>query len=99
MIDPLTDINLDREEICRVTALTRVIAVDLYTRSGCPERTNAELNSHLIGGGLRCEKLLAQSPPVEVEATRNQNHVGDDRLASFWAHERAFRTIAGECDL
>lgn len=99
MVDPLMDINLDRAEKCWVTALTRVSEKDLQAPSGCPEWTNAELINHLIGGGLRYEKLLAQSLPAEVEATRGQNHLGDDRLASFWTHERAFRTIAGECDL
>lgn len=99
MADPLVDINLDRAETCWVTALTRVSEKDLHAPSGCPEWTNAELINHLIGGGLRYTKLLAQSPPSEVEATRAQNHLGADRLESFWSHERAFRTIAGECDL
>ena len=99
MVDPLVDINLDRAETCWVTALMRVSAEDLHTPSGCSEWTNADLINHLIGGGLRYELLLAQSPPAQVEATRGQNHLGDDLLASFWAHERTFRTIAGECDL
>ncbi|MDN5832285.1 MAG: hypothetical protein L0J17_07375 [Brevibacterium sp.] len=52
-----------------------------------------------VGGGLRYAKLLAQCPPAEVEATRGRNHLGADRLQSFWTHEREFRRIAGECDL
>lgn len=90
---------LDRAETCWETALSRVTEVDLDSPSGCREWTNEQLINHLVGGGLRYEKLLAQAPPAEVEATRGQNHLGEGRLGSFWTHERAFRGIAGECDL
>ena len=96
---PDIDIYLDRAEICWQTALSRVTDADLESRSGCREWTNEQLINHLIGGGLRYVKLLAQAPPAEVEATRGQNHLGEDRIESFWRHERAFREIAGECDL
>lgn len=93
------DSYLDQAETCWVTALTRVSDEHFDLRSGCQEWTNRELINHLIGGGLRYEKLLAQAPPAEVEATRGQDHLGEDRVASLWNHERAFRRIAGECDL
>lgn len=96
---PDIDKYLDRAEACWETALSRVTETDLDSPSGCREWTNEQLINHLIGGGLRYEKLLAQAPPAEVEATRGQNHLGEDRLESFWSHERAFRRIAGECDL
>lgn len=91
--------NLDRAEACWVTALERVDAVNIDDPSGCESWTNRELVNHLIGGGLRYAKLLAQKPSEEVEATRGQNHLGEDLVESFWAHERAFRQVAGECDL
>ncbi|WP_193095353.1 maleylpyruvate isomerase N-terminal domain-containing protein [Brevibacterium sp. FME17] len=96
---PNIDTYLDRAESCWETALSRVTEADLDSSSGCREWTNEQLINHLIGGGLRYEKLLAQAPPAEVEATRGQNHLGEDRLESFWSHERAFRRMAGECDL
>ena len=97
----LSDIDkyLDRAETCWETALSRVVEADLDSPSGCREWTNEQLINHLIGGGLRYEKLLAQAPPAIVEATRGQNHLGEDRLESFRAHERAFRKTTGECDL
>lgn len=93
------DRHLDRAEICWTTALSRVTEADLDSSSGCREWSNEQLINHLIGGGLRYRKLLAQAPPAEVEATRGQNHLGEDRLESFWRYERAFRRTAGECDL
>lgn len=96
---PDIDTYLDRAETCWETALARVAEADLDSSSGCREWTNEQLINHLIGGGLRYVKLLAQAPPAEVEATRGQNHLGEDRLESFWTHERAFRRILGECDL
>ncbi|MCF2588149.1 maleylpyruvate isomerase N-terminal domain-containing protein [Brevibacterium sp. UCMA 11752] len=99
MDDLLVDINLDRAEICWETALRRVSGANLHSTSGCREWTNEQLINHLIGGGLRYEKLLAQCSPAEVEATRGQNHLGDDRLEAFWSQERAFRRLVGECDL
>ena len=90
---------LDRAEICWAIALSRVSEADLDSSSGCLEWSNEQLINHLIGGGLRYEALLAQAPPAEVEATRGQNHLGEDRLESFWTHEQAFRRMAGECDL
>lgn len=44
------------------------------------------LINHLIGGGLRYEKLLAQASSAEVEATRGQNYLGEDLLESFRTH-------------
>lgn len=99
MNDPDIDTYLDRAEVCWVTALSRASVGDLGSISGCPDWTSGELINHLIGGGLRYAKLLAQKPPEEVEATRGQNHLGEDLLESFWTHEREFRRIAGECDL
>ncbi|WP_246490714.1 maleylpyruvate isomerase family mycothiol-dependent enzyme [Brevibacterium oceani] len=93
------DVHLDRAEECWVSALEGVRAEDLDAESGCPEWTNRELINHLVGGGLRYAKLLAQAPPAEVEATRGMDHLGEDMVGSFWAHERTFRSLAGECDL
>ncbi|MBM6591967.1 maleylpyruvate isomerase N-terminal domain-containing protein [Brevibacterium sp. RIT 803] len=99
MDDPLIDKYLDQAEVCWVTALKRVSKANLHSPSGCREWTNEQLINHLIGGGLRYQKLLAQAPPAEVEATRGQDHLGENLIASFWTHERAFRRIAGESDL
>ena len=99
MDDPRIEINLDRAETCWVMALSRVSEDDLHLRSGCREWTNEQLINHLLGGGLRYAMLLDQFTPAEVEATRGQNHLGGDRLESFWKHERAFRTAVRRCDL
>lgn len=99
MNDPLIDKHLDQAETCWEIALSRVTEEQLDLESGCREWTNEQLINHLIGGGLRYQKLLAQAPPAEVEATRGQDHLGEDRIASFWKHERAFRRLAGESDL
>lgn len=99
MNDPLIDNYLNQAEACWETALSRVSEEQLDLRSGCREWTNEQLINHLIGGGLRYQKLLAQAPPAEVEATRGQDHLGEDRIVSFWTHERAFRRLVGESDL
>lgn len=99
MIDQDVARNLDRAEACWVAALQRVDAQNFDAPSGCESWTNRELINHLVGGGLRYAKLLAQKPPEEVEATRGQDHLGEDLVESFWVHERTFRQIAGECDL
>ncbi|MGO2035570.1 MAG: maleylpyruvate isomerase family mycothiol-dependent enzyme [Brevibacterium sp.] len=98
-MDSDIDAALDRAEACWITALARVRPADLQRPSGCPEWTNRELINHLIGGGLRYAKLLAQAPSAEVEATRRVDHLGADLMESFWIHERAFRAVAEDCDL
>ena len=98
-MDVVTTKQLDRAETCWVTALQRVRDSDLNRTSGAGEWTNAELINHLIGGGVRYTLLLGQASTPEVEATRGVDHLGDDRLESFWAHETAFRMLAEECDL
>lgn len=98
-MDTSIALHLDRAEACWVTVLARVGPTDLERPSGCPEWTNRELINHLVGGGLRYAKLLAQAAPAEVEATRGVDHLGKNLVDSFWTHERQFRAIAGECDL
>lgn len=98
-MDPVISENLSRAEACWITALGRVNILDLDRRSGCTDWTNRELINHLVGGGLRYAKLLAQAPPAEVESTRGVDHLGGDMMAAFWTHERAFRRLADECDL
>ena len=98
-MDEVTTKQLDRAETCWVTALQRVRDSDLNRTSGAGEWTNAELINHVIGGGVRYTLLLGQASTAEAEATRGVDHLGDDRLESFWAHETAFRTLAEECDL
>lgn len=98
-MDSDIDVQLDRAEACWIAALTRVGPSDLESPSGCPEWTNRELINHVVGGGLRYSKLLAQAPPAEVEATRRVAHLGADLVEAFWTHERTFRTMAGDCDL
>ncbi|MCD1284838.1 MULTISPECIES: maleylpyruvate isomerase N-terminal domain-containing protein [unclassified Brevibacterium] len=98
-MEPEIDVQLDRAEDCWVTALERVRLEDLDRESGCSKWSNRELINHVVGGGLRYAKLLAQAPPTEVESTRRVDHLGADLTESFWTHERIFRTIAGDCDL
>ena len=98
-MDPVIAVNLDRAEACWVAALEQVGTADLECSSGAEGWTNAELINHLIGGGVRYTKLLEQAGTAEVEATRGQDHLGDDLLEAFWVHERSFRKAAGECDL
>ncbi|WP_166971720.1 maleylpyruvate isomerase N-terminal domain-containing protein [Brevibacterium atlanticum] len=98
-MEPVIDDHLDRAEECWVAALSRVRIEDLDSASGCEEWTNRELINHLVGGGLRYAKLLAQAPSAEVEVTRGMDHLGEDLVESFWVHERTFRSLAGECDL
>ena len=95
MDDLLVDINLDRAEICWETALRRVSGANLHSPSGCREWTNEQLINHLIGGGLRYEKLLAQCSPAEVEATRGQNHLGDRSLGSVLVTRTSIPTSRG----
>jgi uncharacterized protein (TIGR03086 family) len=99
MMDPEIVSQLDRAERCWVNALQRVTEADMDIRSGADAWSNRELINHLIGGGVRYAKLLAQAETAEVEATRGLDHLGEDMLESFWERERAFRQIAGECDL
>lgn len=90
MGEPLMDNFLDRAEACWEKALLRVSAGDLHSRSGCREWSNEQLINHLVGGGLRYAKLLAQCPPAEVEATRGRNHLGADvshRIGPMSGHQ------------
>lgn len=98
-ISQQASLNLDRAERCWVRALERVNDGDWNRPSGCEDWTVRHLVNHLIGGGARYTKLLSQADPAEVEATRTQNHLGEDPVESFWAHERSFRAVAAECDL
>jgi hypothetical protein len=75
-MDSVIDEALDHAEECWVTALARVKPGDLDVASGCAAWTNRELINHLVGGGLRYAKLLAQADPAEVEATRGVDHLG-----------------------
>ncbi|MGW9003026.1 maleylpyruvate isomerase N-terminal domain-containing protein [Brevibacterium casei] len=99
MPDPVIDAQLDCAERCWVTALGRLGAEAVDRSSGCAGWTNRDLVNHLVGGGLRYAMLLRQEDPAAVEATRAEDHLGEDPLVAFWERERDFRASAGECDL
>lgn len=51
----------------------------------CSEWDVRALVNHVVGANVRYRLLLRGAPPEQVEATRTQDHLGEDAMASFAA--------------
>ena len=93
-MDELTALHVSGEELAR--RLVEVRPEHLQQPSALPGWTVFDLANHVVGGGKRYTLILAGADAQTMQATRTQDHVGDDPMVLHISYQRELEAAFAE---